>query len=221
VSIVVVATTTIDLSSLHLSPSSSSFYLWHSRLGHVSSYCLRFLTSTRTLENLQTCDIFLYCNGCKLAKFSVLPFNWRISISSSSSDLIYSDVWRPSLVAIKRGSWCYVFLLMIILIFVGFIYWNIVLNSLRYIQAFELMSKLNILLLSNDLGVMWVRNTPLINFVNCLPYMKSFTKLHVHILLGKMELLKENIDTLSKLLILSCFLLLFLVSFGEKLSLLL
>jgi hypothetical protein len=74
VSIVVAATTTSDLSSFHLSPSSSSFYLWHSHLGHVSSSCLRFLTSTRTLENLKTCDIF-YCSGCKLAKFSVLPFN--------------------------------------------------------------------------------------------------------------------------------------------------
>jgi len=107
-SIVVAATTTRDLSSFHLSPSSSSFYLWHSHLGHVSSSCLRFLTSTRTLENLKTCDIF-YCSGCKLAKFSVLPFNWRISISSSSSDLIYSYVWGPSPVAIKRGSWYYVF----------------------------------------------------------------------------------------------------------------
>ena len=36
------ATTTVDLSSFRLSPSSSSFYLWHSRLGHVSSSHLRF-----------------------------------------------------------------------------------------------------------------------------------------------------------------------------------
>ena len=107
-SIVVAATTISDLSSFHLSPSSSSFYLWNSHLSHVSSSCLRFLTSTRTLKNLKTCDIF-YCSGCKLAKFSILPFNWRISISSSSSDLIYFDVWGPSPVAIKRGFWYYVF----------------------------------------------------------------------------------------------------------------
>jgi hypothetical protein len=37
------AATTVDLSSFCLSPSSFSFYLWHSCLGHVSSSRLRFL----------------------------------------------------------------------------------------------------------------------------------------------------------------------------------
>ena len=40
------AATTVDLSSFHLSLSFSSFYLWHSHLGHVSSSRLRFLAST-------------------------------------------------------------------------------------------------------------------------------------------------------------------------------
>ena len=71
------ATTTVDLSSFHLSPSSSSFYLWHSRLGHDSSSYLRFLASTRALENLKTCDIFYY-NGCKLVRFFTLLFNQSI-----------------------------------------------------------------------------------------------------------------------------------------------
>ena len=42
VSVLTVAITIVDLSSFRLSPSSSSFYLWHSRLGHVSSSHLRF-----------------------------------------------------------------------------------------------------------------------------------------------------------------------------------
>jgi len=45
------ATTTADLSSFRLSPLSSSFYLWHSCLGHVLSSRLRFLASTGALEN--------------------------------------------------------------------------------------------------------------------------------------------------------------------------
>jgi len=94
------ATTTVDLSSFRLSLSSSSFYLWHSHLGHVSSSHLRFLASTRTLENLKTCDIS-DCSGCKLAKFSALPFNRSISVSSSPFDLIHSNVWGPSPVATK------------------------------------------------------------------------------------------------------------------------
>jgi len=51
----VAATTTVDLSSFRLSLSSSSFYLWHSRLGHVSSSHLRFFgihRSFRKFENL-------------------------------------------------------------------------------------------------------------------------------------------------------------------------
>ena len=91
VSVHVVATTTIDLSFFCLSPSSSSFYLWHSRLGHVLSSRLRFLASTGALENLKTYDIS-YCSGCKLAKFSALPFNRSIYVSSSPFDLIHSNV---------------------------------------------------------------------------------------------------------------------------------
>jgi hypothetical protein len=99
VSVSVVATI-VDLSSFRLSPSSSSFYLWHFHLGHVSSFRLRFLASTRALENLKTCDIS-DCSGCKLAKIFALPFNRSISVSSSPFDLIHSDVWGPSPIAIK------------------------------------------------------------------------------------------------------------------------
>jgi hypothetical protein len=91
VAAVTAATTTIDLSSFRLSLSSSSFYLWHSRLGHASSSRLRFLASTGALGNLKTCDIS-DCSGCKLAKFSALPFNKSISVSSSPFDLIHYDV---------------------------------------------------------------------------------------------------------------------------------
>jgi len=71
---IVVAAITVDLSFFFLCPFSSSFYLWHSYLGHVSSSRLRFLASIRALKILQTCDIS-DCSGCKLTKFSVLLFN--------------------------------------------------------------------------------------------------------------------------------------------------
>jgi len=72
------------------------------------SFCLRFLASIGALRNLKTCDIS-DCSGCKLIKFSALPFNRSISISSSPFDLIHFDVWGPSPVAIKEGSRDYVF----------------------------------------------------------------------------------------------------------------
>jgi hypothetical protein len=56
---------------------------------------------------LNTCDIS-YCSRCKLAKFSALPFNQSISVSSSPFDLIHSDVWEPSSIATKGGSRYYV-----------------------------------------------------------------------------------------------------------------
>ena len=42
----------VDLSYFCLSHSSSSFYLWHSCLGHVSFSRLKFLVSTRAIGKL-------------------------------------------------------------------------------------------------------------------------------------------------------------------------
>jgi hypothetical protein len=68
--ITTVVTIIVDLSSFCLSHSSSSFYLWYARLGHVLSSRIRYLVSTGALGNLKTCDIS-DCSRCKLAKFSI------------------------------------------------------------------------------------------------------------------------------------------------------
>jgi hypothetical protein len=62
----------------------------------MSSSHLRFLASIRALKNLQSCDIS-DCNGCKLVKFSTLPFNQSIYVSSSLFDLNHFDVCGPLL----------------------------------------------------------------------------------------------------------------------------
>ncbi|XP_052625020.1 uncharacterized protein LOC111912222 [Lactuca sativa] len=102
-----VAASSIDLSSFCLSPLSYEFYLWHSRLGHVSVSRLNFLASSGVLGHLNSCDIF-YCSGCKLAKFSALPFNKSMSCSTAPFDIIHSDVWGPAPVSTKGGSTYYV-----------------------------------------------------------------------------------------------------------------
>ena len=102
-----VAASSVDLSSFRLSHLSSDFYLWHSRLGHVSGSRLQFLASTGVLGSLHNHDIS-DCSGCKLAKFSALPFNISVSFSSAPFDIIYSDVWGPSPVSSKGGSSYYV-----------------------------------------------------------------------------------------------------------------
>ena len=50
-------------------------------------------------------------------------------------------------------------LLMIILVIFRFILWNIIMIFWIFIKHFNLMSKLNIMLLSSALGVIWARNT--------------------------------------------------------------
>jgi len=221
VTVAAAVTTTVNLSSFRLSLSSSSFYLWHSRLGHVSSSRLRFLASTGALENLKTCDIS-DCSGCKLAKFSALPFNRSIYVSSSPFDLVHSDVWGPFSVATKGRSRYYV---------------SFIDDHTRYCwvylikhrsEFFEIYAAFRALIKTQhstvikcfrcDLGGEYTSN----KFFQLLALDGTiYQTLHVQILLSKMVLLKENIGTLSKLLVLSCCLLLFLVSFGEKLFLLL
>ena len=97
-----IAAATIDLSSFRLSPSFS-FYLWHSRLSHVWFSHLKFFASIGALGKLQTHNVF-DCSGCELAKFSALPFNRSIFVSSTPFDLIHSDVWGPSPIPTKGGS---------------------------------------------------------------------------------------------------------------------
>ncbi|GJV35020.1 retrovirus-related pol polyprotein from transposon TNT 1-94 [Tanacetum coccineum] len=97
------ASSSVDLSSFWLNRSSSAFYLWHSRLGYVSGSRLRFLASTGALGKLDAHDIS-DCSGCKLAKFSALPFSNSVSSSTAPFDIVHSDVWGPSPVSTKGGS---------------------------------------------------------------------------------------------------------------------
>ncbi|GJY00609.1 hypothetical protein Tco_0357627 [Tanacetum coccineum] len=42
------------------------------------------------------------CSGCKLAKFSALPFSNNVSSSNAPFDLVHSNVWGPSPVHKRR-----------------------------------------------------------------------------------------------------------------------
>ncbi|CAL5429371.1 unnamed protein product [Camellia sinensis] len=95
------------LSSFCLNNKSSLFYIWHSRLGHLSSDRLRMLVRSGHLGNFPISDIS-ECRGCKLAKMSALPFNKSSSISSSPFQLVHTDVWGPSPIVTKGGSQYYV-----------------------------------------------------------------------------------------------------------------
>ena len=92
----------VDVSTFRLGPKSSSFYLWHSRLGHVSRSRLNYLVSTGVLGDVSSHDIS-ECAGCKLGKFIALPFSSSTSTSFAPFDLIHYDVWGPAPLATKGG----------------------------------------------------------------------------------------------------------------------
>ncbi|GFS40400.1 anaphase-promoting complex/cyclosome 2 [Actinidia rufa] len=95
------------VSSFYLDQKSSPFFLWHSRLGHLSSERLKLLVKSGFLGNISVSDIF-ECNGYKLAKISALPFTRSLSISTSHFQIVHIDLWGPSPIAIKGGSIYYV-----------------------------------------------------------------------------------------------------------------
>ena len=104
----------------HLSFESSSFYLCHSHLGHVSSTCLKFLASTGALRQLQTHDI-PDCSGCKLEKFQfylLIEVFLFLLLPMTRFIMMYGGVL---LFPQKKGFDIMFLLLMIILAIVGFI----------------------------------------------------------------------------------------------------
>ncbi|GJT12041.1 uncharacterized mitochondrial protein-like protein [Tanacetum coccineum] len=68
-----------------------------------SSVDLSSFWLNRALIKLGAHDISDY-SGCKLAKFSSLPFSNSVSSSNAPFDLGHSDVWGPSLLSIKGSS---------------------------------------------------------------------------------------------------------------------
>ena len=54
-------------------------------------FLFEFLVSTGALGKLQAHDVY-DCSGSKLAKFSALPFNRSVSVSSFPFDPIHYDV---------------------------------------------------------------------------------------------------------------------------------
>lgn len=192
------AAASIDLSSFHLTPLSSKFYLWHSRLGHISSSRLKFLCNSGVLGDLRSHDIS-DCSGCKLGKFSALPFNQSVSTSTAPFDLVHSDVWGPAPIPTKGGCRYYV---SFIDDYTRYCWVYLMKRRSEFIDiytAFQAYVKTQhsaiVKCFRSDLGGNTLRET----FLTYSRLMVLCIRLPALIPRNKMVLLKENIDTLLKL----------------------
>ncbi|KAI3681339.1 hypothetical protein L6452_36130 [Arctium lappa] len=75
--------------------STSSFDLWHARIGHLSLARIKSLANLGVLGNCVSTDN-ISCLSCKLGKHHALSFETNEFNSTSSFDLIHSDVWGPA-----------------------------------------------------------------------------------------------------------------------------
>jgi len=194
-------------------------WLWHYRLGHVSSPRLKELASSGALGkvNLQSFSKYVWV-GCKLAKKWTLPFSSSDSVSAAPFELVHSDVWGPAPLLSKGGSlilcqfhWWFYKIDMF-----GFLFCVFVLNSTPFLLLFVLWLIQKTLPRDKD----WVRKKGEWRYSSFqdLFYSKGINA-PVLILLNRMELQSASIAILWRLLVLCYFHLLFLGRSGEKLSL--
>jgi len=76
----------------HTHSTSSSFDLWHFRLGHISSEKIKLIQ--QTCSDIH-CTFVLPCDICPVAKQNRLPFPLNVQNSNAPFDLIHVDIWGP------------------------------------------------------------------------------------------------------------------------------
>jgi hypothetical protein len=114
--------------------------VWHSCLGHAFLPRVQLLASQGHLGSV---DLKSFnCVSCHLGKQTNLSFNKSESLSSAPFDLVHYDIKGPTLVPLGGVS---LFFLMIILIILGYIYYSIGLNALKFIKIFIKWYKSNFL----------------------------------------------------------------------------
>ena len=86
----------------HNAAITSSIDLWHTRLGHphqcVLQHVVRDFLTARDLNKVS------FCKHCVQGKMTQLPFPISVSTTSSSLELVHSDVWGPSPITSINGT---------------------------------------------------------------------------------------------------------------------
>jgi hypothetical protein len=85
----------------------TSFVDWHARLGHPVDRIVRHVLSKFQLPYVPNKKLTI-CHACQHGKSHQLPFLPSDHKSSAPLDLIFSDVWGPSLILSNNGARFYV-----------------------------------------------------------------------------------------------------------------
>ncbi|KAL5729906.1 hypothetical protein ACHQM5_002794 [Ranunculus cassubicifolius] len=74
----------------------STSALWHSRLGHPSTYVFHKISSLASLPIEGPKTFAVKCSSCLCAKSKRLPFNLCSLRTTAPLQIVHSDVWGPS-----------------------------------------------------------------------------------------------------------------------------
>ncbi|PKU73369.1 Retrovirus-related Pol polyprotein from transposon TNT 1-94 [Dendrobium catenatum] len=77
-----------------LQANTDTSQTWHARLGHPNNKLLP--TIARLIPECKNLNFSSFCKSCTVAKSHKLPFNKRITESTTPFELIHSDVWGPA-----------------------------------------------------------------------------------------------------------------------------
>lgn len=110
------------LTTLRNKRTSSSFELWHNRLGHVAFDIVSLLQKLGSLNITSLLPKPDLCPSCQLSKSKKSPFSDNTKRALHVLDLIHCDLWGPHSFHPPMGIYTMSYLLMIIPGLRGFIH---------------------------------------------------------------------------------------------------
>jgi hypothetical protein len=88
-----------------LSAIKPSINQWHEHLGHSSMVVVKRVLDENKLAFSRESTPDAVCDTCQCSKSHQLPFSRSSSMSKAPLELIYSDVWGPTLNSVSKNNY--------------------------------------------------------------------------------------------------------------------
>ena len=176
-------------------------HLWHQRLAHPFEKVMPFLFPNLCKDKIQ-------CDVCHLSKSVRLPFDSSLSRASNPFEIIHSDIWGP----VVQSFDGYMYFVTFVDDFTRITWLYLLKFKSEFASVFQDFHKL--------VGTQFSSNIHILRSDNGIKYMSNniafFTKQVVSVPLNKMGLPREKVETFLRRQELSCFICMYLRSFGHK-----